>query len=287
MRKTLFTATILSVFGGSESFSSTNLLAKQGNGKYFVLPSSSSSTTTTTRTTTNNNHLIVLSMTSTASDTITTGSFIETELRGAAMKLHTRSQAPKEGQAEEKKKQDPSYVTTHKDYLQFLVDSQYVYQAFEDVVNTVDGLSVFRNTGLERVDALEADIKFMVEEFNLDRPDVCQPGLTYAKVIRNLGQENTIPEFLCHFYNFYFAHTAGGRMIGKQMAALLLNKKTLEFYKWDGDLNKIKDKVKDDIEGMVSTWSRQEKDRCVGETAAAFRGGGAVNSHLSGGQSPH
>ena len=76
-------------------------------------------------------------------------------------------------------------------------------------------------------------------------------------------------------------------MIGKQMAALLLNKKTLEFYTWDGDLNKIKDKVKGDIEEMVSQWSREEKDRCVDQTAAAFRFGGAVNSHLSGGQSPH
>jgi heme oxygenase len=76
-------------------------------------------------------------------------------------------------------------------------------------------------------------------------------------------------------------------MIGKQMAALLLNKKTLEFYKWDGDLNEIKARVKNDIEEMVAKWSREEKDRCVGETAAAFQGGGALNSHLSGGQSPH
>jgi len=57
--------------------------------------------------------------------------------------------------------------------------------------------------------------------------------------------------------------------------------------KWDGDLNKIKDRVKNDIEDMVAQWSREEKDRCVNETAGAFRGGGAVNSYLSGGRSPH
>lgn len=57
--------------------------------------------------------------------------------------------------------------------------------------------------------------------------------------------------------------------------------------KWDGDLNAIKSKVKDDIEEMVSHWSREQKDSCVNETAAAFRGGGAVNSYLSGGRSPH
>ena len=50
---------------------------------------------------------------------------------------------------------------------------------------------------------------------------------------------------------------------------------------------KIKDKVKGDIEDMVATWDREGKDKCVNETAAAFRGGGMLNSYLSGGQSPH
>jgi heme oxygenase (biliverdin-producing, ferredoxin) len=233
--------------------------------------------------------MTTLSMTTTSAttttSTTTSGNFIETELRGAAMKLHTRSQAPKEGQAEEKKTEP--YVTQRADYLQFLVDSQHVYQAMEDVVNSVEELSVFRNTGLERVAPLERDIEFMVKEYGLEKPAVGKPGLQYAQVIRDLGKPESIPEFMCHYYNFYFAHTAGGRMIGKQMAALLLDKKTLEFYKWDGDLNEIKSRVKNDIEEMVATWSREEKDRCVGETAAAFQGGGALNSHLSGGQSPH
>lgn len=230
---------------------------------------------------------VAIFMTATTTTSVeTAGNFIESELRGAAMKLHTRKQAPKEGQAEEKNMEP--YVTTHADYLQFLVDSQYVYQAMEDVVNSVDELAVFRNTGLERVQPLEEDIDFMVQEYRLQRPPVGQPGLQYAQAIRNfIGKPDLIPKFLCHYYNFYFAHTAGGRMIGKQMAALLLNKKTLEFYKWDGDLNEIKSRVKKDIEEMVAIWSRDQKDRCVGETANAFQGGGAINSHLSGGQSPH
>lgn len=230
-----------------------------------------------------------LSMSATTSSSsaaaASTGTFIETELRGAAMKLHTRSQAPKEGKVEDKEMEP--YVTTQADYLQFLVDSQHVYQAMEDVVNSVDELSVFRNTGLERVAPLEKDIDFMVQEYGLEKPAVAAPGLQYAKVIRELGKAESIPEFMCHYYNFYFAHTAGGRMIGKQMASLLLDKKTLEFYKWDGDLNEIKARVKNDIEDTVAKWSREEKDRCVDQTAAAFKGGGAMNSHLSGGQSPH
>lgn len=61
----------------------------------------------------------------------------------------------------------------------------------------------------------------------------------------------------------------------------------ITLFQWDGDLNKIKEKVKGDIEDMVATWDREGKDKCVNETAAAFRGGGMLNSYLSGGQSPH
>jgi hypothetical protein len=56
---------------------------------------------------------------------------------------------------------------------------------------------------------------------------------------------------------------------------------------WDGDLNQIKARVKDSIEDMAARWSETEKQECVEATAAAFQGGGGVNSHLSGGQSPH
>ena len=45
------------------------------------------------------------------------------------------------------------------------------------------------------------------------------------------NNNNNIPKFICHYYNYYFAHLAGGRMIGKQMSKLLLDGETLEFYK--------------------------------------------------------
>ena len=174
--------------------------------------------------------VVALSMSASLESTTTAaGGFIETELRGKAMKLHTRSQAPREGQAEEKPMEP--YTPTRDDYLRFLVDSQHIYKAFEEIVQECDDLAVFRSTGLERVEPLEKDIEFMVQEYQLARPSVGKPGLEYAEELRRLGKERLIPEFICHYYNFYFAHTAGGRMIGKQMSALLLDKKTLEFYK--------------------------------------------------------
>lgn len=213
-------------------------------------------------------------------------SFIDTELRGAAMKLHTRKQAPKEGEAEEKPQTEP-YITTHSDYLAFLVDSQHVYAAMEEAVNTNSALKSFRDTGMERTSALETDIQLMVDEFDLLRPAVGQVGLEYAKEIKRMVGENSIPELMCHYYNHYFAHTAGGRMIGKRMSALLLNKRTLEFYKWDGDISEIKERVKDSIEEMAASWNEKERQECVDATAAAFRLGGGMNSYLRGGHSAH
>jgi len=213
-------------------------------------------------------------------------SFIDTELRAAAMKLHTKFQAPKEGRAPEKEKKEP-YVTTREDYMAFLIDSQHVYQVMEDVVAFREELAVFRNSPLDRVKALDKDIDFMEKEYSVKKPDVGSAGQDYADVIRKLGKDGSVAEFLCHYYNFYFAHTAGGRMIGRQMSLLLLDKKTLEFYKWDGNLNEIKDRVKNDIEDMVVNWSPEERKRCTDETAAAFRGGGSLNSYLAGGNIRH
>ena len=142
------------------------------------------------------------------------------------MKLHTRQQAPKEGKAPAPAA--TPYTPTHADYLQFLVDSQHVYTAMEEICGKNDDLGRFCNTGLERKDRLETDIGFLCEMYDLQRPTVGPAGTTYANALRAI--EST-PEFVCHYYNHYFAHTAGGRMIGKQMSALLLDRKTLEFYK--------------------------------------------------------
>ena len=219
--------------------------------------------------------------------TVEATGFIDTELRGAAMRLHTKSQAPKEGQIEDKPPPMEPYVTTHLDYMKFLVDSQHVYKAFEEVLQGDElqpELAPFLRTGLERSGPLETDIEFIAKEYNVERPEVGERGLTYAQEIRDIAAKGKdgIPEFMCHYYNHYFAHTAGGRMIGKKMSSLLLDKKTLEFYKWDGDINQIKADVKSSIEEMAAKWSREEKDMCVDATMAAFKGGGMINRYLGG-----
>ena len=66
------------------------------------------------------------------------------------------------------------------------------------------------------------------------------------------------------------------------MSALLLDKKTLEFYKWEGDLNAIKAAVKGSIEDMAAAWSSDERSACVDATPDTFRYAGAINKYLGG-----
>ena len=54
---------------------------------------------------------------------------------------------------------------------------------------------------------------------------------------------NDPPAFMCHFYNIYFAHSAGGRMIGKKISSMCLEDAELDFYKWDGELSDLLGKV--------------------------------------------
>lgn len=209
------------------------------------------------------------------------------ELRDVAMRLHTREQAPREGQAEAPAKPAEPRVPTHMDYLQFLVDSRAVYAVMEEIVNGNEKLAMFRNTGIERTIELEKDIAWMCDKFDLQRPDVGTAGMTYAKELKAMVEsDDDIPEFMCHYYNYYFAHLAGGRMIGKQMSKLLLDGETLEFYKWGDDVNELKAKVKNQIEEIAKQWTREGRDNCVNATAGAFKGGGAINGYLYGG-SPH
>lgn len=163
---------------------------------------------------------------------------------------------------------------------------------FESVINDETELdpaftmvmAPFRDTGLERVGALDADIQYVTQkcqEEGIAMPTTVsgQYGEEYAVEIYRLAKEGDVPRFMCHYYNWYFAHTAGGRMIGKKMCDALLGGMTLEFYKWE-DLKGSKERVKDSIETLVLSWTRDEKDACVAETEATFKYGGAVNKYL-------
>lgn len=211
-------------------------------------------------------------------------SFVQGEMRGAAMALHTRQQAPREGKAEAKKpEQAPvqSWQPGKAEYLQFLVDSRHVYRALEEIVDAEETFESFRNSGLERASALDSDITWFNLQ-SLEVPEVAPQGATYAKMLREMVASGEKEAFVCHFYNFYFAHTAGGRMIGKRMADTLLDGRTLDFYQWKGDVDKdLLPGLRSKIDALADTWTREQKDACLAQMADSFKYGGAPLQHIS------
>lgn len=73
----------------------------------------------------------------------------------------------------------------------------------------------FRNTGLERSEKLAKDLQWFREQGHAI-PEPSSPGVSYARYLEELSEKDP-PAFICHFYNIYFAHSAGGRMIGKKV----------------------------------------------------------------------
>ncbi|XP_065850549.1 heme oxygenase 1, chloroplastic [Euphorbia lathyris] len=203
--------------------------------------------------------------------------FVE-EMRFVAMKLHTREQA-KEGEKEVQKPEEqaiPKWDPSVHGYLKFLVDSKLVYDTLERIVEVAayPFYGEFKNTGLERSEKLAKDLEWFKEQgYTIPEPSV--PGLTYAQYLNELADKDP-QAFICHFYNIYFAHSAGGRMIGRKVAAMILNGKELEFYKWDGDLSQLLQNVRDKLNKVAESWTREEKNHCLEETEKSFKYSGEI-----------
>lgn len=198
--------------------------------------------------------------------------FVE-EMRFVAMKLHTKDQAPKEGGKEAAPQPFQKWQPTREGYLRFLVESKLVYDALEQIVQqaSVPEYSRFQQTGLERAGPVGTDIDDLATEYNLQKPEPAAdgPGNNYANFLKEVSQSE--PQvFMCHFYNTYFAHTAGGRMIGSKVSQMILDNKQLNFYKYDSDVKELLNGVRDNINEVAEGWTREQKDRCLDETEKAF-----------------
>ncbi|GJU93169.1 heme oxygenase 1, chloroplastic-like protein [Tanacetum coccineum] len=165
------------------------------------------------------------------SHTLSTGGFVD-EMRAVAMKMHTKDQS-KQGEKETEGTPWPKWEPTIDGYLKFLVDSKHVY-TFDNILDQADfpEYAEFRNTGLERAGNLTKDLACFKEGHSI--PEPLSPGIDYSLYIEELSKKGP-QAIICHFYNTYFAHAAGGRMIGKK------------------------------------DWTRDEKNHCLEETEKSFK----------------
>eukprot|EP00443_Scrippsiella_acuminata_P048674 CAMPEP_0115174724 /NCGR_PEP_ID=MMETSP0270-20121206/3987_1 /TAXON_ID=71861 /ORGANISM="Scrippsiella trochoidea, Strain CCMP3099" /LENGTH=517 /DNA_ID=CAMNT_0002587573 /DNA_START=253 /DNA_END=1806 /DNA_ORIENTATION=- len=211
------------------------------------------------------------------------------QMQRESMKLHTRSQAPKHGQTKEPKRVPMSQRSVTKEsMLQYLVDSQVAYQAFEDLTAANSEIMELHDTGLERVEVLREDIAELAGREGLQVPEPSEHATSYAKRLRELAATDA-PRFVCHWYNHHFAHTAGGRMIyafarkkafGEDGGAPL---GFWEKYPKAGPSNDYKELLagaRARVEACAKDWSPEARRDCAGETPKAFEMSGGLLKSL-------
>ena len=106
------------------------------------------------------------------------------------------------------------------------------------------------------------------------------PGAIYAKKIEEAAKTDA-PAFICHYYNFFFAHTAGGRMIGSKVGQMLEIERDLSFYKWEGDVASLLDQVRVKINVLAENWDEEQKKHCLQETESSFKFSGKIMECIS------
>ncbi|KAK6792809.1 hypothetical protein RDI58_011890 [Solanum bulbocastanum] len=156
-------------------------------------------------------------------------------------------------------------------FLKYLVDSKLVFSTIERIVDESSDVSYayFRRTGLERTECISKDLEWFGQQGH-EIPEPSIPGVTYANYLEELA-EKTPRLFLSHFYNIYFSHIAGGQVIAKKAFERLLEEKELEFYKWEGDEEKLLQDVRESFNMLAKHWSRDDKNKSLREVTKAFR----------------
>lgn len=97
--------------------------------------------------------------------------------------------------------------------LVILFEGRLLLQIFNVVSLLID--PELRNTGLERSEKLAKDLEWFKEQGHAV-PVPSNLGVTYSQYLKELSEKNH-QAILCHFYNLYFGHTAGGRILGKKV----------------------------------------------------------------------
>ncbi|KAL5992734.1 Heme oxygenase 2 [Asimina triloba] len=224
------------------------------------------------------------------------------EMRFVAMRLRNdkssggsseREQAKQKEEEESRASDAETWQPSIKGFLRYLVDSKLVFETLDNIIEESDHVSnnaealdafskymafpsskntldspqtdaYFRNTGLERSERLSRDLEWFGRQGILI-PEPSSPGVSYAQYLNKLATKSA-PLFLCHFYNIYFAHIAGGQVIVKKVCDQLVEGREMEFSKWDGDVQELLKDTRENLNKLAVYWSREEKNKCLRET---------------------
>ncbi|CAN8314001.1 unnamed protein product [Cochlearia groenlandica] len=198
-------------------------------------------------------------------------------LNGKKLVLESNNNNDQEKDQESEQEEDDEFegetwVPTKKGLINYLVDSKLVFATIERIVDESEDVSYayFRRTGLERCSCIERDLEWFRVQENMEIPEPSHAGVLYGKYLEEQAKENAAL-FLSHFYSIYFSHIAGGQVITRQVSEKLLEGKELEFNRWEGNAQELLRGVREKLNVLGEHWTRDEKNKCLKETAKAFK----------------
>ncbi|KAL8216171.1 hypothetical protein R6Q57_023008 [Mikania cordata] len=207
--------------------------------------------------------------------------FIAMKLREKKLKLKTDKSDENDGSSDREIDDDDSRMDDDDDddvtwepeldgFLRYLVDSRLVFTMIERMVDESQDVSFayFRNTGLERSESFSKDLEWLSQQ-NITIPDPLFTSKKYVKYLEEVAAQSP-PLFLCHLYNIYFSHIAGGQVIARKVSEKLLEGRELEICKWPGDPEELLKGMRDKLNALAEHWPRDEKNKCLKETSKCF-----------------
>ncbi|KAI3504826.1 hypothetical protein L1887_26558 [Cichorium endivia] len=155
-------------------------------------------------------------------------------------------------------------------FMSFLVENRHVFSTIERLVDESQDVSFayFRKTGLERTESFTKDIEWLSQQ-NIQIPDPQSPSIKYAKYLEEVAVKNP-PFFLCHLYNIYFSHIAGGQVLLKKASEKILEGRELESCQWPGDPEELLKDMREKLNALGQYWPREVKTRCLKETSKSY-----------------
>lgn len=162
------------------------------------------------------------------------------------------------------------------DYVSYLAQLAYVYQALEARTASVDQPAFLSDTRLNRFDSILADLQALgVNDWKGEHPALPET-VAYVERIRTIPADN-YPRFLAHHYTRYLGDLSGGQAIAAMVQRHYgATDEQLTFYRFaeiDKPVN-YKREYRENLNGLDLTPSQE--DEVIDESRATY----ALNSAL-------
>lgn len=166
---------------------------------------------------------------------------------------------------------------TLQDYIDLVAQHYFMYEALEGAAERVSGDPAFvgfHPPALERLRALEADLRHLIGDDWRERIQAVPATAEYAARMREVGEEGWVAGVVAHHYTRYLGDLSGGQFIARRVAKQHgLSSDGVSFYDFSelGSLDDFKNEYRSELDRLGTQLSDDERTRMLDEVRIAYR----------------